>query len=203
MRYIVCIVRYNVNYKEENLMEEPTLLVAHNLKMLREAKKLSLDGLAELTGVSKSMLGQIERGASSPTISTIWKIANGLKVPFTSLLNAPTADSTVVRTAQLQPLIADDGRYRLYALFPMEAERRFELYMIEIEPGGSLAAEAHPDGTQEFLTVFAGELTVRADGDETRLGVGDSLRFRADRAHAYINAGEVLTKFHLVIQYRE
>jgi transcriptional regulator with XRE-family HTH domain len=70
-------------------MEEPTLVVAQNLRRMREDKKLSLDRLAELTGVSKSMLGQIERGESSPTISTIWKIANGLKVSFTSLLNTP------------------------------------------------------------------------------------------------------------------
>jgi Predicted transcriptional regulators len=62
-------------------------LIAQNLKRLREERKLSLDRVAELTGVSKSMLGQIERGDSSPTVATVWKIANGLKVSFTTLMS--------------------------------------------------------------------------------------------------------------------
>ncbi|MEN6483123.1 MAG: helix-turn-helix transcriptional regulator, partial [Anaerolineaceae bacterium] len=67
-------------------MEDATLLIAKNLKRIREERKLSLDRLSDLTGVSKSMLGQIERGESSPTISMVWKITNGLKISFTTLL---------------------------------------------------------------------------------------------------------------------
>lgn len=70
-------------------MEEINLILAKNLKAFRESKKLSLERVAELTGVSKTMIGQIERGGSSPTITTIWKIANGLKISFTSLINNP------------------------------------------------------------------------------------------------------------------
>ena len=62
-------------------------VIATNLKRIRTAKKMSLDNVANLTGVSKSMLGQIERGDSSPTITTIWKITNGLKISFSSLMN--------------------------------------------------------------------------------------------------------------------
>ncbi len=182
-------------------MEEITQLVAQNLKRMREEKKLSLEKLAELTGVSKSMLGQIERGDSSPTIATVWKIANGLKVSFTSLLNAPQSDTTVIRRSEVQPLVEDNGKYRLYPLFPIEEGRRFEVYTIEIEQGGYLSAEAHPEGTQEFLTVFAGELTVRAGEEEYRVGKDDAIRFRADRAHAYHNSGEGLVKVSLVIHY--
>ena len=78
-------------------MEDLTLLIAQNLKRIREEKRLSLDRLAELTGVSKSMLGQIERGESSPTVATVWKISNGLKVSFTALLSSPQSDTIVVR----------------------------------------------------------------------------------------------------------
>ena len=74
-------------------MEDLTLLVAENLKRIREEKRLSLDKLAELTGVSKSMLGQIEHGESSPTVATVWKISNGLKVSFTTLLGSPQSDT--------------------------------------------------------------------------------------------------------------
>ena len=182
-------------------MEEITQLVRKNLKRIREEKKLSLEKLAELTGVSKSMLGQIERGDSSPTIATVWKIANGLKVSFTSLLNAPQADTTVVERSQIQALVEDNGKYRLYPCFPIEEGRRFEVYAIEIEQGGYLSAEAHPEGTQEFLTVFMGELTVQVEDQEYRVGMGDAIRFRADKPHAYHNSGEGLAKISLVIHY--
>jgi transcriptional regulator with XRE-family HTH domain len=184
-------------------MEEPTLLVAQNLKRIREEKKLSLDRLADLTGVSKSMLGQIERGESSPTISTIWKISNGLKVSFTSLLNAPQTDTAIIQKANIKPLIEDNGNYRLYPLFPIEEGRHFEIYSIEIENGGYLSAEAHPAGTQEFLTVFSGELTVRVNDEEYCIREGDAIRFRADRPHSYHNSGKVLTKLNLVIHYQK
>jgi transcriptional regulator with XRE-family HTH domain len=182
-------------------MEDLNILVAQNLKKIREEKKLSLDKLAELTGVSKSMLGQIERGESSPTIATVWKISNGLKVSFTALLNPPPADSALVRKETIQPLFEDSGRYRLYPFFPIEEGRRFEIYTVEIEEGGHLSAEAHPEGTQEFLTVFSGELTVSVNQQNYLAAAGDSIRFRADRPHEYHNSGKGLARISLVIHY--
>jgi XRE family transcriptional regulator, regulator of sulfur utilization len=182
-------------------MEDLTLLIAQNLKRIREEKKLSFDKLAELTGVSKSMLGQIERGESSPTVATVWKISNGLKVSFTTLLSSPQSDTSVVSRADIGPLIEDHGKYRLYPFFPIEEGRRFEVYTFEIDGGGVLSAEAHPDGTQEFLTVFAGQLTVSVSGQEYQVAEGDAIRFRADRVHSYLNPGAGLAKVSLVIQY--
>jgi transcriptional regulator with XRE-family HTH domain len=182
-------------------MEELTTLVAQNLKRVREEKKLSLEKLAELTGVSKSMLGQIERGDSSPTIATVWKISNGLKISFTTLLNAPQPDPTVIRQAEVTPLVEDNGKYRLYPFFPIEEGRRFEVYAIEMDRGAYLSAEAHPEGTQEFLTVFQGEVTVRVNAEEYRVTPGDAIRFRADRPHIYHNSGQDLAKISMVIHY--
>jgi transcriptional regulator with XRE-family HTH domain len=182
-------------------MEDLTLLVAQNLKRIREEKKLSLEKLAEITGVSKSMLGQIERGDSSPTIATVWKISNGLKVSFTELLNAPQSDLSVIRKAEVQPLLEDNGRLHLYPFFPIEEGRHFEVYYIEMEYGAYLSAEAHPEGTAEFLTVFEGELTVRVDEEEYRVEAGDGIRFRADRPHIYHNSGSGRTRLSMVINY--
>ena len=57
-----------------------TSLVAKNVRQARETKKLTLDGAAAATGVSRSMLAQIEKGEVNPTISVLWKIANGYKM---------------------------------------------------------------------------------------------------------------------------
>jgi transcriptional regulator with XRE-family HTH domain len=184
-------------------MEDITLLAAQNLKRIRQEKKLSLDKLSELTGVSKSMLRQIEMGASSPTIATVWKISNGLKVSFTSLLSTPQPDTSVVQKTAITPLLEDNGKYRLYPIFPIEKDRRFEIYSIEIDKGGYLSAEAHPAGTQEFITAYQGELTVQVGDQEYRIAEGDSIRFRADRAHAYHNSGKGLAIINLVIHYKD
>lgn len=182
-------------------MNDLNLIIAANLRQLREDRKLSLDKVAEVTGVSKSMLGQIERGESNPSITTIWKIASGLKISFTSLVNAPQADTVLVDQAAVEPLAGDGGRYRVYPLFPYEEGRRFEIYTVEIEPGGCFESDSHGERTLEFVTVFDGELTLTTNNREYVLKRGESIRFRADRPHAYRNAAAALTRLSLAIHY--
>lgn len=182
-------------------MKEIHLIIAENLKALREIKKLSLEKVAELTGVSKTMIGQIERGVSTPTITTIWKIANGLKVSFTSLINYPQPDTIIVPKNDIQVLSEDNGKYRVYPHFPFEDDKRFEVYTVDIDKGGFLSADAHMEGTEELLTVFDGELTIRVNKEEYTIRSGDSIRFKADRPHSYHNSGETLTRLSMVLYY--
>lgn len=178
------------------------MVIAHNLRRLREEKKLSLDRVAELTGVSKSMLGQIERSESNPTVATVWKIARGMKVSFTALIHSPQPDTVVTGRNAVEPLVEDAGRYRIYPFFPYEEGRPFEMYTVEMEQGSYYSADAHGTGTQEFLTVFEGELTLLVGAEEFTVGTGDSIRFKADRPHAYHNSGTGLTRLCMVIHYQ-
>lgn len=177
------------------------LIVANNLRELRESKNLSLDQTAKLTGVSKSMLGQIERNEVTPTITVLWKIANGFKVPFTSLTSAKSTDASVVRADDAAPLVEDGGRYMNYPVFPFTEGRPFELCRIIIKPQGVLCAEPHLPGSEEFITVFSGELRVMADKDEYRIFSGDSIRFKADVHHSYENPGAEDTELSMLIYY--
>ena len=88
-----------------------TNVVARNVKSIREHKKLTLDAAAAATGVSRSMLAQIEKGEVNPTISVLWKIANGYKVSFTCLIEDRAAAVSVIRQQNMAPLSEDDGRY--------------------------------------------------------------------------------------------
>lgn len=179
------------------------VIISVNLKRIREEKKLSLDNVAKMTGVSKSMLGQIERGEVNPSISTVWKIANGLKISFTSLLNRPQADIEIISKEEVQPLIEDNGKYRNYPLFPFEETRRFETYLIELDSCGYLSAEAHSQGSQEYITVFSGTLTVRVQDEEYTVGTGNSIRFKADLPHIYHNSGKEMVRLSMIIYYPE
>lgn len=176
-------------------------IIAGNLKQLREDRKLSLDKLSEITGVSKSMLGQIERGESNPTIATIWKIASGLRVSFTTLVNAPQPDTVIVHQADIEPLAGAGGKYRIYPIFPYEEGRRFEMYTLEIDPGGSMDSDPHGEKTQEFMTVFAGRLAILTENREYCVFSGESIRFRADKPHSYHNTGDEPARISMIIYY--
>ncbi len=176
-------------------------IVAQNLKALRETKKLSLDNVAKLTGVSKSMLGQIERGEVNPTITVLWKIANGLKISFTSLLDKSDGDIEVVKKAEINPLIEDNGNYINYPIFQFDENRRFEVYSIEINPQGTHSSEPHLQGTEEYITVFAGRLRLTVNDSEHELLCGDSIRFKSDVHHSYVNPGDEITKLSMIIYY--
>lgn len=182
-------------------MDKLNSVIAGNLKRLREERKLSLDNVAKLSGVSKSMLGQIERGEVNPTVSTIWKISNGLKISFTQLMSRPEADIELVVKEELEPLVEDNGRFRNYPVFSFDSERRFEMYSLEIDEGAYLDAEGHPKGTQEFITVFSGEVSIRVGEESYIVAAGNSIRFKADTDHAYRNTGSGTCTLSMVIYY--
>ncbi len=162
-------------------------VIGANVKAIRERKKLTLDMAAQISGVSRSMLSQIERGDVNPTISVLWKIANGFKVSFTSFMDRHEEAPTLIRAADIKPLVEADGLYLNYPAFPFREDTLFETYRIRIEPGGSLEAQPHMSGTVEYVTVFSGSVEIRTGGDSFQLVEGDSLSFHADIEHSYRN----------------
>lgn len=175
--------------------------IAKNIKEIRESKKITLDAAAKLTGVSRSMLAQIERGEVNPTISVLWKIANGYKTSFTSLLNQSEDAHLLIKSEDVTPLFEGDGLYINRPAFPFQDHTQFETYVIEILKGGCLNAQPHMKGTEEYLTVFSGELEVMAGNESFQIKKGDSLRFRADVEHAYRNIGDETVHLHMIIYY--
>jgi transcriptional regulator with XRE-family HTH domain len=182
-------------------MEGPNSMVAVNLKRMRAERQISLDKLAELTGVSKSMLGQIERGETSPTITTIWKIANGLKVSFSAFLESPEPRSLLVDASDVEPLLEDEGKYTVLPFFCVEGQRDFEMFSVTIRPGGRLEAEPHFAGTQEFILVYSGAMAIGVDGATHRVSAGQGFRFAADLPHAYWNDSLEDTRCCMVLYY--
>lgn len=176
-------------------------MVASNVKNIREQKKITLNAAAEMTGVSRSMLAQIEKGDVNPTIPILWKIANGLKVSFTSLLEDKSDELRVVRNADIIPLIEDSGKYINYPVFSFDTNKLFECYRIVIKADGILNAQPHLKGAEEYITVFAGDIIISVDGEYFQLGKGDSIRFRADVPHGYKNNGGEDAEINMLIYY--
>ncbi len=175
--------------------------VSRNIKNMREKKKLTLDMAAKATGVSRSMLAQIEKGDVNPTLSVLWKIANGFKVSFSSLIESIEPQTSVLKAEETTPIVEDSGRFINYPCFSFDERKLFETYRIRIAPQGCLAADAHLAGTEEFITVFSGVLAVTAGEERHVLRAGDSIRFRSDQAHSYQNPGETETEISMILYY--
>lgn len=180
---------------------EVTNVVALNAKSIRQRKNLTLDAAAALTGVSRSMLAQLEKGEVNPTVSVLWKIANGYKVSFTSLLESGAERVSVVRASDTAALTEDGGRYINYPVFAFDEKRLFETYRIVIEPGGSLSAQPHLKGSEEYITVFAGQVEITVADERFKLERGDSIRFCSDLPHAYKNPGGDRAELSMLIYY--
>jgi XRE family transcriptional regulator, regulator of sulfur utilization len=182
-------------------MEQLGRIIGENLKRLRADRGLSLSALAETSGVSKSRLGQIERGEANPSVTTVWQIANALRAEFSALVTSPQAGSAVVRGGDIEPVVADNGRYRAFALFPFDPAYGYEVFLSELDPACHLHAEPHGEGTWETVIVVSGRLSLEVCGETHDLGAEDAIRFRADSPHEYRNAGDVTAVCHIVITY--
>ncbi len=175
--------------------------VSQNIKNIREQKKLTLDMAAQVTGVSRSMLAQIEKGDANPTVSVLWKIANGYKVPFTSLVEQKNEITTVVRADATKVITSGEGKYLNYPVFCFDEQHSFEVYRIVILTGGKLNANAHLPGTEEYITVFSGSISIHVQDKIFNLNEGDSIRFLADVPHAYTNIGRNDALLSMILYY--
>ncbi len=179
-------------------------VVGGNLRRLRTRRGLSLERLAQISGVSRAMLGQIELGQSAPTINVMWKIARALEVTFSALISARTqSGALVLRANQSKILTSKDRNFSSRALFPFDEPRRVEFYELRLTGGAVEDADAHPPGTSENLVVTGGTLELDVAGDTHRLEAGDSILFEADTPHAYRNPGTAETVMYLVMTYAE
>jgi transcriptional regulator with XRE-family HTH domain len=179
-------------------------VVGANLRRLRTRRGLSLERLAQISGVSRAMLGQIELGQSAPTINVLWKIARALEVTFSALISARTqSGALVLRSQESKILTSKDRSFSSRALFPFDEPRRVEFYELRLSAGSVEDADAHPPGTTENLVVTAGTVEIDVAGDTHRLETGDSILFEADTPHAYRNPGKGEAVMYLVMTYAE
>ncbi len=180
-------------------MKESEYAVAVNLKKIRENRKMSLDRLSDCTGVSKSMLSQIENGRSSPTIDTLWKIANGLHTSFSSLLGETESGGGITAFTAHTPLYAGSEHFRVFPLVRYDPRRSFELYFFQMDSGSSFTSEPHGGSVVEYILVVSGTLDVVAGKNRYEAGEGMLLEFKADRTHTYEAAkGSDVTGFFIL-----
>ena len=159
---------------------ELTRAVGENLKRIRKSKKLSLEQTAVLSGVSRSMLGQIERGEANPSVAILGKIAQALKVPAEVLLENDDFDSLLLaRTAAVKAQLSDGGKVNLRPSLPYDEATRQDF--LDIYISGCYAPELSVPGSLCHLTVLSGSVELTVEGENFHLLERDAIRFAADQ----------------------
>lgn len=194
-------------------MQEINRHLADTLKAKRKQRGWSLDKAAAETGVSKAMLGQIERGESSPTVATLWKIAGGFRCSLSTFIEAdgdknPDQSSAPLSSGKPQIRSADKIRHQpaqdlmlVAPLFPFDPRMGFEIFELSLLPGYERESEPHETGVTEFVLVIEGMMEVLVEGRWRSLEKGVSIRFSADKPHGYRNLSDSTARFHNIIHY--
>lgn len=169
--------------------------IAMNLKRIRKAKGMSLDVVAEQTGVSKSMLSTIEKGDANPSIGVLGKIISGLRIDLQDLTQSPQDDSYLVDMKKLSPTKEVPGQYKVWTCFPIADNRTVEIYRIDIEPGGIYESGSHGERTREYIAMLEGKLSVRLEDGIHVVERDQFFRFESDQPHTYFNEGTTRLSF--------
>jgi transcriptional regulator with XRE-family HTH domain len=174
------------------------------LKQLRADKEWSLEDLAAASGVSRSMLSQIEREQANPTLAVTLRIARAFEMSLGELIETPEAapSITVIRADDKAHHYRSDRFVRIRTLSPLHLEKDVELYEVQLQASGALRSAAHFEGTREFLTVQNGLVRVESGEESELLRLGDSANYRADLPHAIINEGTTEAVVFLAVIYR-
>lgn len=165
------------------------------MRLIRQQNSLSLSQCSSLTGVSKAMLGQIERGESSPTIELLWKLAQGLDVSFTELLDGRSIPDGTLRSSQETPDM------HVKPIFHVDDNSDIEMFDILLDAGFETNRDPHQQGVKEYVWVLEGEMEVLFDGQWHLLQQGQSIQFDASQPHGY-RALKSSARFSNIISYK-
>ena len=167
--------------------------VGQEIHRLRLERNFTLDQLATKSGVSKSILSQIERDRSNPTLATIWRIAKALESP---LENVFTANEEIFYFEKLNrnatpEVTSEDNKFRLRILGTLKTVSSVQWYEFNAKPGAELSSESHGKGSLESISLCTGNLTVTVGNDLQTICAGETLRYRTELPHLLKNEGNI------------
>jgi transcriptional regulator with XRE-family HTH domain len=176
-------------------------MLCERVTELRQRNNFTLEQLATASGVSRSMLSQIERGQANPTLAVTFRIAQAFGITIGELVDQPWASSTieVVHGDDPNNLFRSDDECQIRTLSPLHMEKNIEFYELTIAPNASLASAPHYEGTKELLTVTQGCARVISGDNNCSLSVGDSAHYRGDLEHTIENCGDQKLVCYLVV----
>lgn len=183
-------------------MEKAKLNIGGVIRTERQRQGISLEEASRKTGVSKAMLGQIERDESNPTLSTVWKISVGLRIPMATLLaQNQSGDYKVTKLTDVEPVEEGSGSIRVYNIFPFDPVTGFDFLFIQIQPNTLYPSTGHPNVAEEYVVVTSGHLTLHIADKIYELEAGDSIAFAGNEDHKYETKSSEGAIFQSILRY--
>jgi len=172
-------------------MEHPPK-VGREIQRLRLLNNLTLDQLARKSGVSKSILSQIERDLSNPTLATIWRITKALESSLDDVFFSKEGDTFFEKLSSnaTPEVTSEDGKFRLRILGTLNMVASIQWYEFKAEPGAVLNSKTHGSGSIESVTLCKGNLIIKINEETQLISAGETIRFRTDKSHLLKNEGE-------------
>ena len=170
---------------------DPTPSLGKTIQRLRKAYNMSLGDLSEQSGVAKSIISQIERNETNPTLSTVYRLSRALDTTIDEVLRSDGQEIFIEhQTRSGVPILeSQDGLCRLAIAGPLNLVEQVQWYDFRAKAGGVLESDPHPQGTVEHLYLLSGEIEVTSGDQVKRLKQGETLRFRGDLPHRIVNVG--------------
>ncbi|MEK3979877.1 XRE family transcriptional regulator [Psychrobacillus sp. FSL K6-2836] len=179
--------------------KQVVLQVGAVLKKLRKEKRLSLEDLSELSGVSKLTLGNIERGETNPTIGMLWKISKSLSIPLMALFSTEN-NVNLSRAGEGLRIVGDGNNWAIEPIF-QNTNNDMEMYRAYLQPNSSYHPEKHHHNTTELATIMSGTITINVNNDSYILNQYDSISFSTDGTHSYANHTNDVVVLHIILKY--
>lgn len=182
--------------------EEMIKKVGSELRKIRVQSHLTLDELAERTGVSKLTLGKIERGETNPTLGVMWKITTGLNIPLTKLVSVKPSVS-LSKCGEGFSLKGPDEAWKIEFMFQNQMDSTIEMYRAFLAPLATYRPEPHHKGLIEVATVMEGRVEIKIEEEVYELKQFDSVKFEGSHTHSYKNLEERPAVLHLLVKYEQ
>ncbi|KJL02916.1 MULTISPECIES: helix-turn-helix domain-containing protein [Priestia] len=182
--------------------EEMIKKVGSELRKIRVQNHLTLDELAEKTGVSKLTLGKIERGETNPTLGVMWKITTGLNIPLTKLVSVEPSVS-LSKCGEGFSLKGPDEAWKIEFMFQNQMDSTIEMYRAFLAPLATYRPEPHHKGLIEVATVMEGRVEIKIEEEVYELNQFDSVKFEGSHTHSYKNLEERPAVLHLLVKYEQ
>jgi transcriptional regulator with XRE-family HTH domain len=158
------------------------------IRLERQQRRLSLEALAAQSGVSRSMLSDIERGAKVPTVLVLDRIATGLSTSIAQLLGEERPSAVIVLRREEQNVAIDPSGWERRILSPVLPGVEFEFMRTTVNPGVDAGVFApHAAGSLEWVAVEQGTLRLTINGTPYTLNAGDSIYYDGDCWHGFAN----------------
>jgi transcriptional regulator with XRE-family HTH domain len=185
------------------MTEQASPDVGLHLRALRQERGLSLRALAQLCDLSANTISLIERGTSSPSVSTLHRLAMALGVHISHFFTEPHEKARLLITRADERARSGSASVKLESLGYGLAEQACDPFIVTLQPGASSGAKVMVHTGHELVHCLEGTIDYEVDGEHHRLEPGDTLLFDAGLPHRWKNPNSHPAKFILIMQLKD